>query len=113
MSQNKTTNPSEGAASRNPTPEEIERAALQMLAHDAAGSDDASVTNAQKICDIIIVDLNNREIPIKTLQYELLFELREYLNAHIFTFFFTNFTFEHNGVALNEYTELSELDLVT
>ena len=36
-----------------------------MLAHDAAGSDDASVTNAQKICDIIIVDLNNREIPIK------------------------------------------------
>ena len=44
---------------------EIERAALQMLAHDVAGSDDASVTNAQKICDIIIVDLNNREIPIK------------------------------------------------
>jgi len=44
---------------------EIERAALQMLAHDAAGSDDASVTDAQKICDIIIVDLNNREIPIK------------------------------------------------
>ena len=39
--------------------------------------------------------------------------MREYLNAHIFTFFFTNFTFEHNGVALNEYTELSELDLVT
>jgi len=44
---------------------EIERAALQMLAHDVAGSDDASVTNAQKICDIVIVDLNNREIPIK------------------------------------------------
>ena len=38
--------------------------------------------------------------------------MREYLNAHIYTFFFTNFTFEHNGIALNEYTELSELDLV-
>ena len=38
--------------------------------------------------------------------------MREYLNAHIFTFFFTNFTFEHNGQPLNEYTELSELDLI-
>lgn len=36
-----------------------------MLAQDVAGSDDASGTNAQQICDIIIVDLNNREIPIK------------------------------------------------
>ena len=39
--------------------------------------------------------------------------MREYLNSHIYTFFFTNFTFEHNGQLLNEYTELSELDLVT
>lgn len=36
-----------------------------MLAHDVAGSDDASGSNAQRNCDIIIVDLNNRQIPIK------------------------------------------------
>jgi len=41
----------------------------------------------------------------------MVFELREYLSAHIFTCLHTNFTFEHNGVILNEYTELAELDL--
>ena len=41
----------------------------------------------------------------------MVFELREYLSAHIFTCLHTNFTFEHNGVQLNEYTELAELDL--
>ena len=46
-----------------------------MLALDVAGSDDASVTNAQKICDIVIVDLNNREIPIKVSPRELFLAL--------------------------------------
>ena len=41
----------------------------------------------------------------------MLFELREYLSAHIFTCLHTNFNFEHNGSILNEYTELAELDL--
>lgn len=41
----------------------------------------------------------------------MVFELREYLSAHIFTCLHTNFTFEHSGVTLNEYTELCELDL--
>jgi hypothetical protein len=41
----------------------------------------------------------------------MVFELREYLQSHISTCLHTNFTFEHNGVTLNEYTELSELDL--
>jgi len=89
---------------------EIERAALNMLSQDAAASDDGN-NQAQKYCDITIVDLNNREIPIKTVQYEMVFELREYLASHIFTCLHTNFIFEHNGVVLNEYTELADLDL--
>lgn len=41
----------------------------------------------------------------------MVFELREYLAAHIFTCLHSNYTFEHNGEILNEYTELAELDL--
>jgi len=48
---------------------------------------------------------------VKTVQYEMVFELREFLNEHIYTCFFTNFYLEHNGDRLNEYSELSELDL--
>ena len=78
------------------------------------------------MCNIIIVDLNSKEIPLKvskklarmifyyqTAHYELLFELREFLSEHIYTCFFTNFFFEHNGQRLNDYTELSQLDLKT
>ncbi len=43
--------------------------------------------------------------------YELVFELREFLAEHVYTCFFTNFYFEHAGQRLNEYSELSELDL--
>lgn len=81
-----------------------------MLSQDAAASDDGNA-QAQKYCDITIIDLNNREIPIKTVQYEMVFELREYLSGHIYTCLYTNYTFEHAGETLNEYTELAELDL--
>ena len=37
--------------------------------------------------------------------------MREFLSEHVYTCFFTNFYFEHNGAKLNEYTELAELDL--
>ena len=43
----------------------------------------------------------------------MLFELRESLSEHVYTCFFTNFYFEHNGQRLNDYTELSQLDLKT
>jgi len=41
----------------------------------------------------------------------MVFEMREFLSEHVYTCFFTNFYFEHNGARLNEYTELAELDL--
>jgi hypothetical protein len=41
----------------------------------------------------------------------MVFELREYLASHIFTALYTNYSFEHNGVILNEYSELAELEL--
>jgi hypothetical protein len=43
--------------------------------------------------------------------YELVLELREFLNEHVYTCFFTNYYFEHDGKRLNDYTELSELNL--
>ena len=44
-------------------------------------------------------------------QYEMLLELREFLNEHVYTCFFTNYYFEHAGQKLNDYTELAELNL--
>jgi hypothetical protein len=41
----------------------------------------------------------------------MVYELRDFLSEHIYTCFFTNFCFEHNGSRLNEYQELAELDL--
>lgn len=41
----------------------------------------------------------------------MVFELREYLAAHIYTCLNTNYTFEHAGEILNEYAELAELSL--
>lgn len=43
---------------------------------------------------------------------ELVIELREFLAEHVYTCFFTNFYFEHAGVRLNDYSELSEIDLI-
>ena len=44
-------------------------------------------------------------------QYEMVLELREFLNEHVYTCFYTHYYFEHSGVRLNDYTELLELDL--
>lgn len=44
-------------------------------------------------------------------QYEMVLELREFLNEHVYTCFFTNYYFEHDGKRLNDYTELAELNL--
>ena len=41
----------------------------------------------------------------------MVLELREFLNEHVYTCFFTHYYFEHAGVRLNDYTELAELDL--
>lgn len=60
---------------------------------------------------ITVVDLNNRELEVKMLQHELVLELREYLSDHVYTCFFTNYKLEHCGKALDDYTELTELDL--
>ena len=43
----------------------------------------------------------------------MIFELREFLAEHVYTCFFTNFYFEHNGQRLSDYIELSQLDLKT
>ena len=43
----------------------------------------------------------------------MIFELREFLSEHVYTCFFTNFYFEHNGQRLSDYIELSQLDLKT
>lgn len=45
-------------------------------------------------------------------QYEMVLELREFLSEHVYTCFFTHYYFEHQGKRLNDYTELSELNLV-
>jgi len=44
-------------------------------------------------------------------QYELVVELREFLNDHVYTCFYTHYYFEHEGSKLNDYTELAELNL--
>ena len=41
----------------------------------------------------------------------MVLELREFLNEHVYTCFFTHYYFEHAGARLNDYTELAELDL--
>lgn len=46
-------------------------------------------------------------------QYELILELREYLSEHVYTCFFTNYYLEHQGKKLNDYNDLSDLDLDT
>ena len=43
--------------------------------------------------------------------YEMVLELREFLNEHVYTCFFTHYYFEHMGEKLNDYTELIELNL--
>lgn len=66
---------------------------------------------ADSLAMITVVDLNKRELEVKMLQHELVLELREYLNDHVYTCFFTNYKLEHAGRDLNDYTELAELDL--
>lgn len=44
-------------------------------------------------------------------QYEMVLELREFLNEHVYTCFYTHYYFEHEGQKLNDYTELAELNL--
>ena len=63
------------------------------------------------LVDIILVDLNSKEIPLRVSAHELIVEMRELLNEHIYTCFFTNYVLEHNGQKLNEFSELAELDL--
>lgn len=43
----------------------------------------------------------------------MVLELREFLNEHVYTCFYTHYYFEHAGVKLNDYTELAVLDLAS
>ena len=65
----------------------------------------------QRLVNLVIVDLNGREINLKMVQYELILELREFLSEHAYTCFFTNYYLEHNGTKLSDYCDLAELDL--
>jgi hypothetical protein len=65
----------------------------------------------QRLVNITIVDLNQREIKLKMVQYELILELREFLSEHVYTCFFTNYYLEHQGKKLSDYSDLSELNL--
>jgi hypothetical protein len=56
--------------------------------------------------NIIIVDLNNHEIPLRIVKAELVIELVEYLSEHVHTCFFTNYALEFNGKTLNEMQDL-------
>jgi hypothetical protein len=85
-------------------PEEMDKEALAVQAQQS---------EEPRTYNIIIVDLNSKELPLKSSAHEMIFELREYLSEHVYTCFFTNFYFEHNGQRLNDYTELSQLDLKT
>lgn len=58
----------------------------------------------------MIVDLNKTEIAVKMMHSEMILELREFLNDHVNTCFYTNYFFEHAGDRLNDYTELAGLD---
>jgi len=73
---------------------------------------EAQTVAPQHLKNIIIVDLNNRHIRLKMVQYELILELREYLNEHVYTVFFTNYYLEHQGNKLSDYSDLSDLDLI-
>ena len=50
---------------------------------------------------------------IKVSTHELIVEMRELLNEHIYTCFFNNYVLEHNGQKLNKFSESAELDLET
>jgi hypothetical protein len=43
----------------------------------------------------------------------MVLELREFLNEHVYTCFYTHYYFEHEGKKLNDYTELAELNLAS
>ena len=61
--------------------------------------------------NIIIIDLNQHEIPLKIVKAELVLELIEYLSEHVFTCFFTNYSLEVNGKILNEMADLIDVGL--
>ena len=85
---------------------------LDKLADLPKEQEEAPVADgAGQLAVITVVDLNKRELEVKMLQHELVLELREYLNDHVYTCFFTNYKLEHGGRELNDYTELTELDL--
>ena len=53
------------------------------------------IANGTRLMNIVIVDLNKREIQLKMVQYEMVLELREFLTEHVYTCFFTHYYFEH------------------
>lgn len=53
------------------------------------------IANGTRLMNIVIVDLNKREIQLKMVQYEMVLELREFLTEHVYTCFFTHYYLEH------------------
>jgi hypothetical protein len=43
--------------------------------------------------------------------YELLIELKEFLGELVYTCFYTNYHFEHQGKVISDYQEFQELNL--
>ena len=85
--------------------------ALDASKEKQTNEDISNANDENQLCNLIIVDLNGKEIPLKTKMYWMVFELRDFLAEHVYTCFFTNFYFEHMGERLSEYSELAELDL--
>ena len=83
----------------------------EQVNHLEAEMNDSNQATEQKLLNIIMVDLNNRETKLKMINTELILELREYLHEYVYTCFFTNYYLEHNGQRLSDYSDLSELDL--
>lgn len=75
--------------------------------------------------NIVVVDLNNREINYKVshsfshsyilqmVPSEMILEIREFLAENAFTCFFTNYFLEHCGNKMSEFSQLGEHDLTS
>lgn len=55
---------------------------------------------------IVIVDLSKREIQLRMMERELVLELREFLQEHVYTCFFTAYNLVYRGVVISDYADL-------
>ena len=55
---------------------------------------------------LVIVDLSKREIALRMMERELVLELREFLQEHVLTCFFTAYNLVYRGVTISDYADL-------